>query len=684
MAELSPAHGADADQSGLRTRLAWRLNRLRCMTPLEIGHRLARSVTIRVERAGLIGADPVPAPELASRAAAWVHVAEVDPLPYAEAADRIAAGRLTVFALEDCPLGTPPRWNRDPKTGIEAPMVYGKMLDYRDASLVGDCKYLWEPNRHLQFVTLAQAWALTRDARHAQALAAQLTSWFDACPWPLGPNWASALEPALRLINWAIAWQLIGGIDSEVFPASQWQGLRARWLESVYRHAQFVRGHFSRHSSANNHLIGEAAGLFIASLTWPHWPAARRWQRVARGILEREVLRQNAPDGVNREQATSYQQYEADLLLIVLLAARANGIALSRAFETRLESMIEFLASVMDAGGNVPMFGDSDDGAAVRLAQPDGASTLDGPVQFCRFRSVIAAGAVLFRRGDLKAKAQSLDEKTRWLLGDESVAVFRELPARPDRLPVRRSFPGGGYYVLGSSFESADEVRVVVDAGPLGYTTIAAHGHADALSFTLSLGGVEFLVDPGTYAYHTQGAWRRYFRGTAAHNTLRVDGRDQSEQGGNFMWLDKARAGCRRFTPGVDRDVFEGWHDGYSRLADPVVHTRRLSLEHRASRLVVEDRLEASRSHQVELFFHFAEECRVSPAPGGFVAERAGIALRLVLPADAQGSARVHHGSIAPIAGWTSRRFDVKRASPTVVWRASTAGACVLRTEFGW
>jgi hypothetical protein len=50
----------------------------------------------------------------------------------------------------------------------------------------------------------------------------------------------------------------------------------------VYQHAQFVRGYFSLHSSANNHLIGEAAGLFIAALTWPHWPQAREWLAAAK------------------------------------------------------------------------------------------------------------------------------------------------------------------------------------------------------------------------------------------------------------------------------------------------------------------------------------------------------------------------------------------------------------------
>ena len=59
--------------------------------------------------------------------------------------------------------------------------------------------------------------------------------------------------------------------------------------------------------------------------------------------------------------------------------------------------------------------------------------------------------------------------------------------------------------------------------------------------------GKEFLIDPGTYAYHTHRAWREYFRGTAAHNTVRVDGVDQSQSGGNFMWLKKAEASVEEF-----------------------------------------------------------------------------------------------------------------------------------------
>src|SRR5262249_54774612 len=203
--------------------------------------------------------------------APWIAVPRgVDAAAVIAAADRCAGGRLDVFALRDVALGDPPRWNRDPKTGIEAPLACGKLLDYRDARRVGDIKYLWEPNRHLHLATLAQAHALTGEFRYFAALRDQLESWFAACPDGRGPNWASALEAAIRLINWSIAWQLLGGARSRLLQDGPGAAFRRRWLEGIYRHARFVAGNFSLYSSANNHLLGEASGLFVAALTWPH------------------------------------------------------------------------------------------------------------------------------------------------------------------------------------------------------------------------------------------------------------------------------------------------------------------------------------------------------------------------------------------------------------------------------
>ncbi|MEO7813370.1 MAG: alginate lyase family protein [Usitatibacter sp.] len=563
-------------------------------------------------------------------------------------------------------------WNQDPKTGIEAPLAFGKELDYRDAELVGDCKYLWEVNRHQHLVTLAQAYVLSGEAKYARTIRAHLESWFEACPFRMGPQWASSLEAGLRLANWTLAWQLLGGADSELFSGEDGARFRARWLESVYQHSEFIAGHFSLHSSANNHLIGEAMGLYLAGVAWPHWPRSAYWRSTARAILEREALLQNAADGVNREQAVSYQQFTFDLLLFPLLAARANGEEFPAAYRGRLEAMLEFLASIMDVGGNLPMFGDADDAHVARLDPRDA---------FSRFHSSLATGAILFERGEFRTKAGALDDKTRWLIGPDADLRYATLQAGTGALPIHTEFPEGGYCILGTDFERPEEIRVVADVGPLGYREIAAHGHADALSFTLSVAGIEFLVDPGTFAYHTGAEWRAYFRGTSAHNTVRIDGLDQSQPGGNFMWVRKAKAERVSWMSTADQDCLEGVHDGYASLADPVTHCRRIALDKRSRTLRIEDELQMRGTHAVEVFLHCAEDTEVAAIPGGVSLTRHGRTLRVRWPQEAAGAMDVLHGSTEPIGGWVSRRFDRKTPAPTLVWRATLTGPCLLRTE---
>ena len=661
--------------------LIWRINRLRCMNVREIFHRLWRLAYIHTEHLLRHRSLRTPAADIRYAAIAWVHSdSTLDRQAYVAAADRILAGKFDVFALHDISLGaagSPPNWNRDPRTGIVAPLICGKRLDYRNTELVGDIKYLWEPNRHLHLVTLAQAYALSLDQRYLTAIRDHLSSWFSACPPGLGANWSSSLEVAIRLINWSITWQLIGGaLASPLFDGAGGIAFRQAWLNAIYQHAKFIRSHLSLHSSANNHLIGEAAGLFMAGMTWPHWPQAQRWQKRGMQLLAREALLQNTPDGVNREQAVAYQQFVLDLLLLPLLAGRANGIEFPGSFADRIEAMMAFLASIMDSGSHVPMIGDADDGRVVQLSPA---------ADFCNYQSLLATGAVLFQRPDFKAKAGKLDDKTRWLLGPTAAASFKALPATPARLPVFQAFKAGGYYILGRDFEGKDEIRMIVDAGALGYRSIAAHGHADALAFTLSVGGREFLIDPGTYAYHTEPAWRAYFRGTAAHNTVRVDERDQSVSGGNFMWLSKAKAGCDVWQSELDQDLFEGWHDGYQRLPDPVMHRRRITLDKPAGRILIDDTLQMAGTHVIELFFHCEEHTRLSPAGDStYLLSHEGRTIRIQLPAsDAVTAAteQIHCGNTDPVAGWVSRCYDVRQPAPTLHWRAQLHGTTTLRTE---
>jgi hypothetical protein len=649
--------------------LLWRINRLRRMDLAEISTRLGQGVRQRLEKVGYGLA--APAPPRGRCGLPWLATLPrgFDAAPYVQAAEEILGGRYQVFAARDLPLGFPPDWNQDPKTGRRAPLTYGKGIDYRDERLVGDIKYLWEINRHLELVTLAQAWHLTGEDRYLQGCRLLLTSWMTACPYPLGVHWTSSLEQALRLVNWSFAWHLLGGEKSPLFSTGEGGRLREQWLFSVYHHLHFIAGHLSRHSSANNHLLGELMGLWMGTLTWPLWRECQAWREQARRGLEEEALRQNAPDGVNREQAIWYHHEVLDMLLLCALTGRGNGEEFSRAYWFRLEAMLEFVASLMDVGGNVPMIGDADDAVMVRFFP--GAD-------FHPFRSLLATGAILCRRGDFKAKARTFDDKSRWLLGDAATEAFAALAVEAPS--PRREFPVGGYYLLGDQFDTPEEVRIVADAGPLGYLSIAAHGHADALAFTLSLGGREILIDPGTYAYHTGKAWRNYFRGTSAHNTLRLNHLDQSVIGGNFMWTRHARARCVIFASSPTRDLWIGEHDGYRRLADPVLHQRELLYDKTTHQLRVTDRLRGAGRYPLEIFWHFAEGCRLIDEGNSICIEVGGERVAMSIPAGVVVD--MARGQEFPPLGWISRRFDQKVPCTTLRCRGEMQGGWEGTTVF--
>ena len=644
------------------------------MSAAEVAHRIHNKLYTYAEKNNFFTAGSVPSPDISKESLRWLgcHVSKIDENPYLEKADSILSGELNIFALHCKNMGKMISWNSDPKSGRLAPLIYGKSINYRDTLVVGDIKYLWEPNRHLHLVTLAQAYYLTGEEKYIDGLKIYLDSWFDQCPYLMGPNWTSSLELAIRLINWSIVWQLIGGNESLIFDRKEGQEFRGRWLASIYQHSHFIRHYFSLYSSANNHLIGEAAGLFVASTTWPYWGITSKWQNEAKTILIEEAKKQNYPDGVNKEQAISYQQFVLDFLILSAHCGEANGVRFSSEYWMNIEAMLEYIASIMDVAGNIPMIGDADDGYVVQLSQER---------DFCPYKSLLSTGAILFEREEFKYKSEKLDDKSQWLLGERAERTYNNLTAPHENLPIRRAFPEGGYYLLGDKFEAENEVRILVDAGSIGYLSIAAHGHADALSCTLSVNGKEILIDPGTYSYHTQKEWRDYFKGTGAHNTIRVDGLDQSVIGGNFMWLKKANTQVDKFDLSKDQDLLVACHDGYTRLRDPVMHRREIIYD-KCNRIIrVTDILYCDDEHTIEQFWHFSEYCNISDIDDGYLVTNDEVSISLRLDESIEDTI-LRIGETSPICGWVSRRFDVKIPSPTIIGRLRINGETRIETIF--
>lgn len=222
---------------------------------------------------------------------------------------------------------------------------------------------------------------------------------------------------------------------------------------------------------------------------------------------------------------------------------------------------------------------------------------------------------------------------------------------------------------------------MTVDAGALGYLGIAAHGHADALSLRLSVGGRPVLVDRGTYTYNGNPGWRRYLRGTSAHNTVTVGGSEQSDYGGPFLWLRKARCELVSFESADTHGHIEAWHDGYCERVPPIVHRRRVQWSGSARRFEVRDTLEGGGQHSVLVAWHFAPDCEVMlRRDTAFVSLPGGTTLRLRMPgASAAGRWTVCRGGAGP-HGWHSPRFGVRVPAPTLLWRDRVAAPCRIDT----
>jgi hypothetical protein len=503
-------------------------------------------------------------------------------------------------------------------------------------------------------------------------LRALLESWFEQCPYPCGVQWASSLELAVRLVNWAVAWHLIGGDDSDLFAGPSGQAFRTAWLQSIYRHQHFIAGKRSLYSSANNHLIGEMFGLYVAAVTWPMWPRSRTWQAIAKRRIEHEALCQTYADGTNREQAIFYHHTVAWILLVASRFAHAARDDFSPALPRRLEAMLEFVVALMDVSGRLPMIGDADDAVWIGFSRDT-----EDPVQV-----LLGCGAVLFGRVDFAARIERFPAGARWLLGNRAATEFERLkPVRAGAastdavlaLPARRVFPDGGYYVLGADLGSPGEVRITADAGPLGYLSLAAHGHADALSFTLGANGEELLIDPGTYDYHRQPRWRAYFRGTAAHNTVRVDRRDQSEPGGNFLWTRHARTRLLDWDSNECIDRLLAEHDGYERLKDPVRHRRELIYDKLQRSLAITDSFTGRSLHALEWHWHCAEHTAVCLEGAAVIVRGRSARIRIAMP-DCGLLPEVIYGDESEPLGWLSRRFDQRQPCSVVRFRGEIRG----------
>lgn len=450
-------------------------------------------------------------------------------------------------------------------------------------------------------------WEINRH-QHLVALAEE-TIFADAHPGAIPEllrqieSWLEA-NPFQRGINWtsalevgfrSLSWIWIQHFAGSCFPGP----LRKRFLTALYRHGVHLEHNLSVYFSPNTHLLGEGVALYAMGKLFPQWSRSAHWTETGSRIVLEELGRQVREDGSHFEQSSYYHVYALDMFIFFGLLARPG-----REFHARLSSMAEYLDNLLGPSRLLPMLGD-DDGGRFYFPYGDRSRWAEESLEGCEYP-----------RSELKSH----------LFQSSGVATM-----------------------------VAGDMQVIADAGSFG-TGSAGHSHSDTLSIIVRRGAKSILIDPGTYTY-ADARWRDRFRGSAAHNTIRIDGHDQAVPSGPFGW--------RRPHPEVS---VSHWSDEPAATIleakcryNGFLHRRRLVLlkpEHLlviADDITKEDRLD-SALHHIEWFWHTGQPAQVA-------ASSLRIGDNNILLWDHTLAASLTEGGEY---GWRSEVLGVKETSPVL------------------
>ena len=559
------------------------------------------------------------------------------------AARRAIDGHYQLLGYPDLDFGNPVDWHFDPVARMTAPREHWSRIPYLNASAVGDHKVIWEINRHQHFYTLGRAYQASGNPQYAECFAQHITAWMNANPPKDGINWASSLEVSYRSISWM--WALEFFRDSSALTPA----LLARIFKYAYVHGRHLERYLSTYFSPNTHLTGEALGLLYLGTCLPELACAARWRERGWKVLAEQAMKQVHGDGVYFEQTTYYHRYTVDIYMHAMLLARSNNIAITPHVIERLQRLASALADMSGAHGTTPLIGDDDGGHLVLLEER--------ALEDVRASLVIAS--VVLGKPELASVARAVTEEVLWTLGADGVRsadnnLRANVPAHTSKL-----FSEGGYAVMRDAW-NADALHAVVDCGPLG-TMNCGHGHADTLSAEFSVAGREMLVDPGTYSYTTSAKDRDWFRHTAMHNSVTIDGNSSSVPAGPFSWRVRTDATVDSWFTGVLTDYLVAHHDGFMRLPTPARHTRTV-LFVRGEYWVVVDVIAAEGESMATAHWHCAigtEVVQIDALQARLNHTSKGETVSLLLAATGNVNT-LHFGQ-----DWVSRAYGARTLAPS-------------------
>lgn len=512
---------------------------------------------------------------------------------YPEAAEKVLARaedalahRVDLLGSGVVSLGSDVRWSMDYKTNTEWPIRFCRWIEYNNLDRPSDVKFPWELSRMQWMIPLGQAYLMTGDERYADEAATLVLSWIDRNPYARSINWACTMDVALRAISWV--WFFHAFRSSSAWQRAEFLD---RFLPALFLHGDFISRHLERADVNGNHFTANAAGLVFCGLFFGEVGDARGWCAEGREILETEIVCQVYEDGVNYESSIPYHRLVQELFLYPAVYLESASEAVGSEYRDRLRNMARFTAAYSRPDGSVPLWGDADDARTM----PFGTQGINDHRYLVRLAGCFLGDAALEC-----SVAGDFDEEF-WFFHGRSES---ERSSTEDIETASVRFSEGGFFVMRNATD-----HVFIDCGPLGLAGRGGHGHNDLLSFEAVLCGERLVSDCGAYLYSASYEQRNLFRSTAYHNTPQIDGEEINRfVAPEALWVlhNDARHCVETWSQGPEIDEFAGGHDGYARLSEPVEVRRRMTLNHQAHELCIEDRFEGRGEHVVSIPLHLA------------------------------------------------------------------------------
>jgi hypothetical protein len=640
-------------------KLSWYYNRMRTMSLPELGYRSRQFLQKRQEKRGRVPLEHTE--QDYSEVLRLSCNSKIDALP-AEFADQFATyDTFTFFGLQ-LSLAGDIDWHCDISSGKRFPLRYAKDIDIR-SDRFGSAKAVWEVNRLQFLLPIAARYAQTGDAAVLDHFMRLLESWIKSNPYLQGVNWYSNIEVNLRLIVWYYCWQLLWQDASLQNNKRFNEFVTGLWLPSIYEHCVYSHSNPSLYSSANNHLVAEYAGLFVASSCW-QFTESKKWNEHALSGLEKELVLQYSEKGINKEQAAEYIQFITNFFLIPYAVGAQYGIVFSESYREMLYRICAYLTSLLDIKNNYRKYGDEDDGKVL---------VVSADPHFDDFASILVSGAVLFREARFKLPGSNYDFKNWLLWGKKGQEIFAGLAVNTAKAGSA-FYPEEGHFFFKKQEDDDKEIYLHFDAAPLGFLSIAAHGHADALSIALHVDGFPVIVDVGTYTYHTDAQWRNYFVSTLAHNTICIDGKNQAHQAGPTMWLKHYKTKVHQCSKEPAKEWVGASHNGYEKWG--CTHKRTIVFEKEKNIFILTDIVATNNEpHIITQPWHLHPSITVSAQGQNQYLLKNKLGGRAVrLSFDPQLHFQTVQGQEGPIFGWYSSSFLQKEPTTVLAGELKTAG----------